>query len=725
MANRLNVSTSPYLLQHKDNPVDWWEWGDEAFAQARSRDLPVLLSVGYAACHWCHVMAHESFEDDATAALMNARFVNVKVDREERPDVDAVYMAATQALTGQGGWPMTVFLTHAGAPFFAGTYFPATPRPGAPAFTQILDAVTDAWQHRRDELEAAGRRIAHAVSRAGPVADPGRPAPGDALVTEAVRSLAADEDRVHGGLGGAPKFPPSMDLEFLLRHAARRRLQGPADAADAGVSGDSGVSGDAGDSGDQALGVAGRTLRAMARSGMYDQVGGGFARYAVDAAWVVPHFEKMLYDNAQLAAVYLHWWRLTGEPTGARIALETCDWMLAALRTPGGGLASSLDAATAVPDDGADGGGAHGVEGLTYVWTPDQLADVLPDGDGDDAAWAARLLRVTPSGTFEHASSTLQLDRDVWADPGEAARWQRIRAVLAQERARRPQPTRDDKVVAAWNGLAVAALAETGALLERPDLVTAAEQVVQVLLDLHLDDAPDGARLRRVSRDGRAGRPHGVLEDYGDVVHGLLMLHAVTGSGRWLDAAGALLDTVLGHFAGADGELFDTADFATDAALTAVRRPQDPTDGAYPSGTSAAAGALLGYAALTGSTRHRDAAQAALGGAATLAGRAPRAFGWALATVEALLDGPREVALVGVPGSADLAALHRVALVGTAPGHVVSVGEPGAVGVPLLAGRPAAGGRATAYVCHGFVCDAPTTSPDVLATALGAWRERA
>jgi uncharacterized protein YyaL (SSP411 family) len=461
---------------------------------------------------------------------------------------------------------------------------------------------------------------------------------------------------------------------------------------------------------------------------MYDQVAGGFARYAVDAAWVVPHFEKMLYDNAQLAAVYLHWWRLTGEPTGARIAGETCDWMLAALRTPGGGLASSLDADTAVPavgeaGEGEAGGGAHGVEGLTYVWTPDQLAEVLPDGD--DAVWAARLLRVTPSGTFEHGTSTLQLDRDVWADPEQAARWQRIRATLARERSGRPQPTRDDKVVAAWNGLAVAALAETGALLERPELVAAAEQVAEVLLEVHLDDAPDGARLRRVSRDGRAGRPHGVLEDYGDVVHGLLVLHAVTGAGRWLDASGALLDTVLGHFAGAGGELFDTADFATDAALTAVRRPQDPTDGAYPSGTSAAAGALLGYAALTGSTRHRDAAQAALGVAATLARRAPRAFGWALATFEALLDGPREVALVGVPGSAELAALHRVALAGTAPGRVVSVGEPDAVGVPLLAGRPAVGGHATAYVCRGFVCDAPTTSPDVLATTLGARRERA
>jgi uncharacterized protein YyaL (SSP411 family) len=757
MGNRLAGSASPYLQQHKDNPVDWFEWGAEAFAEARRRDVPILLSIGYAACHWCHVMAEESFEDPATAELMNDHFVNVKVDREERPDVDAVYMSATQALTGQGGWPMTVFVTHDGAPFLAGTYFPPRPRSGIPAFAQVLDAVADAWRQRRGELEAAGRRIATTLAGREPriapgaagllngsgvqsgwpgpdgqswsggpggIGNPAGPSSGEELAEQAVQALAAVEDRTHGGFGGAPKFPPSMDLEFLLRHAARLRLAGRGDD----------------DTARAAVDVAGRTLHAMARSGMYDQLAGGFARYAVDRAWVVPHFEKMLYDNALLASVYLHWWRLTGEPTGARIAGETCDWMLGALRTSQGGLASSLDADTATSDVGG-GHGGHGVEGLTYVWTPAELARLLPDAD--DAAWAAELLQVTQEGTFERGTSTLQLDRDVWADPRQVARWQRIRAVLAQARAQRPQPARDDKVVASWNGLAVAALAETGALLDRPDLVLAAEEVADLLLRVQADHVPDGSgsggsgsggsgsggsgslRLRRVSRDGRAGSSAGVLEDYGDVAYGLLALHSVTGAARWLRAAGALLETVLTHFADHDGTLFDTADFATDEALAMIRRPKEPTDGAYPSGTSAAAAALLGYAAATGSTRHRDAAVSSLAVAASLAAGAPRAFGWALATVEALLDGPREVAVVGPAGAEGLGEMHRVALAGTAPGMVVSAGPPDAEGVPLLAGRSPAEGRPTAYVCRGFVCHAPTTSADVLADAVGARRRPA
>src|SRR4051812_2015115 len=443
--NRLAGELSPYLRQHAENPVDWWPWGDEAFAEAKERDVPILLSVGYAACHWCHVMAHESFEDAGTAAEMNAGFVNVKVDREERPDVDAVYMSATQALTGQGGWPMTVFLTPTGRPFYAGTYFPPRPGHGMPSFRQVLSAIGQAWQEQRPELEAAGERISAALADRGLT---GAPPTDDVelagLLATAVGGLAEDEDAVHGGFGGAPKFPPSMDLEFLVRHAAT-------DAATAST----------------AAGLAGRTLRAMAHSGMYDQLAGGFARYAVDRAWVVPHFEKMLYDNALLARVYLHWWRLTGEPLGARIALETCDWMLAGLGTAQGGLASSLDADTPVRD--ADGR-VHAVEGFTYVWTPAQLLDVLGP---QDAAWAGALLQVTPQGTFEHGRSTLQLTRDVWLDPGERQRWEQVRGRLLEARDRRPQPARDDKVVAAWNGLAIAALAETGALLDRPDLVEA------------------------------------------------------------------------------------------------------------------------------------------------------------------------------------------------------------------------------------------------------------
>ncbi|HVN13824.1 MAG TPA: thioredoxin domain-containing protein, partial [Kineosporiaceae bacterium] len=484
MANRLANATSPYLLQHKDNPVDWQEWGEAAFEEAHSRDVPVLLSIGYAACHWCHVMSHESFEDPDVARLMNDNFVNVKVDREERPDVDSVYMDATQALTGHGGWPMTVFLTPQGRPFYAGTYFPPAPRSGMPSFAQLLTAMSQAWRTQRDEVESAGGRICTAL--AGRVASsPG--VPDDEVLTAAVRALAADEDAVHGGFGDAPKFPPSMNLEQLLRHAARRRLEAAGRAGEGPdvVDVDT-VGGVDATSGTVALGLAGRTLRAMAASGMYDQLAGGFARYAVDAGWVVPHFEKMLYDNAQLARVYLHWWRLTGEPTGARVALETCDWMVAALRTPEGGFASSLDADTPLRD--ADGG-VHGVEGFTYVWTPGQLLDVLGP---QDAAWAEPLLRVTPQGTFEHGRSTLQLDRDVWADPGEAGRWKVVRARLLSARARRPQPGRDDKVVAAWNGLAIAALAETGALLGRPDLVEAAVRAADLLLAVHLVVEPPG-----------------------------------------------------------------------------------------------------------------------------------------------------------------------------------------------------------------------------------------
>jgi uncharacterized protein len=703
MANRLAEATSPYLLQHKDNPVDWREWGDEAFDEARQRDVPVLLSVGYAACHWCHVMAHESFEDPAVAKLMNENFVNVKVDREERPDVDAVYMAATQALTGQGGWPMTVFLTPQGRPFYAGTYFPPAPRHGMPSFPQILAAIAQAWHAQRDEVEAAGGRISTAL--AGRLVTSAAE-PDDELLTAAVHALAADEDAEHGGFGDAPKFPPSMNLEQLLRHAARRRLQaGPEDADDGFDSG----------SGAVALSLAERTLRGMARSGMYDQLGGGFARYSVDAGWVVPHFEKMLYDNAQLARVYLHWWRLTGEPTGARIALETCDWMIAALGTEQGGFASSLDADTPLRDTN---GTVHGVEGYTYVWTPAQLLDVLGSQDG---AWAAALLRVTPQGTFEHGRSTLQLGRDVWSDAGERHRWEQVRARLLDARARRPQPGRDDKVVAAWNGLAVAALAETGALLDRPDLTDAASRAADLVLEVHVDG--DG-RLRRVSRDGIAGTPAGVLEDYADVAEGLLVLHAVTGDPARLRVAGRLLDTVLDHFAevAPDGSVtfYDTPDDSTDAALVAVRRPQDPADNAYPSGWSAACGALLSYAALTGSERARAAAEGGLAVAAAGGARVPRAFGWALTVAEALADGPREVAIAGPHADRRRDALRVVALAGVAPGMVVSVGEPDAEGVPLLAGRPLVAGQPAAYVCRRFVCQAPVTSPEALAAQVGA-----
>jgi uncharacterized protein YyaL (SSP411 family) len=575
---------------------------------------------------------------------------------------------------------MTVFLTADGKPFYAGTYFPPRPTPASASFAQVLTAIAETWQERRGEVEDAGTRITAALGRQSLPTGP-RP-PDSAATVAAVRALAQFEDGEHGGFGGAPKFPPSAVCEFLLRHAARRQD----------------------DSGRQALAIAERTLRAMALSGMYDQVAGGFARYAVDRAWVVPHFEKMLYDNAQLARVYLHWWRLIGEPTGARVALETCDWMLAALRTPQGGFASALDADTPVDRDGS----GHGVEGLTYVWTPAELVDVLGEQDG---VWAAELLGVTREGTFEHGTSTARLTRDVWADELESPRWVAARGRLAEHRAGRPQPARDDKVVSAWNGLAIAALAETGALLDRPDLVDAARGAADLLLTVHVD----GARLCRASREGIAGEPAGVLEDYGDVAEGLLTLHAVTGHVRWLRAAGVLLGRVLEQFADPAGGFFDTAGDATDAALAVVRRPQEPTDGPHPSGWTAAAGALLSYAALTGSAAHRRAAEGALGLVANVGPRAPQAMGWGLAVAEAYLDGPHEVAVVRDDEGANGEALHRVALSGTAPGLVISLGRPDAEGVPLLAGRPLREGAPTAYVCRGFTCEAPTTDARVLA----------
>ncbi|TDD32416.1 thioredoxin domain-containing protein [Actinomadura sp. KC06] len=655
--NRLKDATSPYLLQHAGNPADWWEWGDEAFAEARRRDVPVLLSVGYAACHWCHVMAHESFEDDETARIMNELFVNIKVDREERPDIDAVYMEATQAMTGQGGWPMTVFMTPDGHPFYCGTYFPRA------QFRALLQAVHKAWTEQRDEVVGQGRQVVDALtSRGSGLA--GTDAPGEEMLAHAVKVLAASYDAARGGFGGAPKFPPSMALEFLLRHHAR--------------------TGD-----DEALGMAAHTLEAMARGGMYDQLGGGFARYSVDDRWVVPHFEKMLYDNALLARVYAHWWRLTGTPFARRVALETCDWMLRDLRTDEGGLASALDA------------DSEGVEGKYYVWTPAQLREVLGDEDG---AFAESLFEVT--GTFEHGTSVLQLLND----PDDVERYERVRTALLSARAHRIPPARDDKVVAAWNGLAIAALAECGALFDRPDLVREAEEVARLLVDVHLREG----RLARTSRAGVAGANVGVLEDYADVAEGLLALHGVTGDPRHVRLAGELLNTVLERFGDGSGGFYDTADDAE----RLFRRPQDPTDNAAPSGQFAAAGALLSFAALTASDWHRQSAEAALAPAGTLADKHARFAGWGLAVAEARAAGPVEIAVIGDPEDERTRALHRTALMAVAPGAVVSVGPPDAEGVPLLEGRGMVDGVPSAYVCRGFVCRRPVTSPAELTREL-------
>jgi hypothetical protein len=689
MANRLGSSTSPYLQQHAQNPVDWYEWGDEAFAEARRRDVPLLVSVGYAACHWCHVMAHESFEDDATATVMNRNFVNVKVDREERPDVDAVYMAATQAMTGQGGWPMTVFVTPDGEPFFCGTYYPPRGVAGMPSFPQVLEAVAGAWTQQRHDVEHTAGALREALNQ-GKAAGLTPPAGALDRQTAEVRTAAAlaaltsQHDPTHGGFGGAPKFPPSTALEWLLRRHAR--------------------TGDA-----SALTMAERTLDAMARGGMADQLGGGFARYAVDATWTVPHFEKMLDDNAQLLRVYAHWWRASGSLLARRVVEDTAGWLLREMRTPEGGFAASLDADTS------------GIEGLTYVWTPDELRTVLGD---DDGRWVCGLFAVSDEGTFEHGTSVLQLPAD--PPPRERDRYRDVRRRLLTARDRRQQPARDDKVVAAWNGLTIAALADAGALMDRRSWVDAAVRAAELVWSVHLrDDAdPDAPRLARVSRDGVAGRSPAVLADYADLAEGYLALFSATGDTVWFERAGALLRTVLTHFRDETGSFWDTADDETDPVLLHLQRPQEIADGPSPSGPAAAAGAFLTYAALTGSVEHRDAAERALDRPLLVAGRFPRAAGWALAVTEAALDGPREVAVVGRAEDPATAVLVQAARIGVAPGAVVAVGytdgAPGTepVVVPLLQDRPMLHGRATAYVCRGFVCDLPVTDPAALRRSL-------
>jgi uncharacterized protein YyaL (SSP411 family) len=674
--NRLADSTSPYLLQHQHNPVDWFEWGDEAFEEARRRNVPIFLSIGYSACHWCHVMAHESFEDPQLAALLNKKFVSIKVDREERPDVDSIYMDATVAMTGHGGWPMSVFLDHEGRPFYAGTYYPPTPRHGLPSFAQILTALSDSWNDRYDEVVRSGSRIAEALSsRVIEIPDE---APGRAEMDLAVSSLAQTFDQAFGGFGGAPKFPPSMILEFLLRQHALTDDE-------------------------RALGMAEKTLEAMARGGLYDQLGGGFARYSVDREWVVPHFEKMLYDNALLLRVYLHWWRLTGSALAERVVRDTAEFLLRDLRTPEGGFAAALDA------------DSEGREGAFYAWAPDELAVVLGEEDG---RWASELLSVTQHGTFEHGFSTLQM----LADPDDSLRWASVKQRLFAARELRVHPGRDDKIVAAWNGLAIAALAEAGALLGEPSWLDAALAAADLLVAVHLG-ANDDDRLVRTSRDGKAGSTVGVLDDYGDVAEGLQVLYQVTGDEEWLVLAGMLLDVALQHFADEDGGFYDTADDAP--AL--IRRPRDPQDNAEPSGWFAVANACVTQAALTGVDEYRTVAERALRIVSMLAERGPRAVGSGLSAVAALEAGPLEVALVGRDADA-LGPWWRQALLGTSPGLVVAVGVSGGGGeglldgdgVPLLHDRTAVDGRPTAYVCQNFACDAPTTDLAAFAARVGA-----
>ena len=612
MADRLKNATSPYLLQHADNPVDWWPWSPEAFAAARERDVPVMLSVGYSACHWCHVMAHESFEDPQTAALLNDNLVSIKVDREERPDVDAVYMTATQAMTGHGGWPMTVFADHSGRPFFCGTYFPLRSHGAVPGFLQVLAKVAAAWAGRRAEVtqvgEAVAVRMAELAVPVGGRAEASAPSAEElhAAVDRLAAEFSADSehDGVGAGFGTAPKFPPSMTLLQLLRHHARTGSSA-------------------------ALSMVSQTCAAMARGGIYDQLGGGFSRYSVDATWTVPHFEKMLYDNALLLRVYALLWRISPSPLYRRIAEETAGFMIRELGTASGGFASALDADT------------DGVEGLTYAWTYEQLVDVLGAADAEIAAAA---YEVTEEGNFENGASVLRLA----AEPASSASadspdgLDRAAAKLRVARAQRPQPGRDDKIVASWNGLAISALVEASVAFGRTDLLCAAVRCGQLLVDVHLAEG----RLVRTSRDGKASENPGVLEDYGCVAEGFALLYSATGERSWLKHAAALLDTIRTQFRSDQG-LYDTA---ADAAPLYFR-PSDPTDNASPSGTAAAAAAFAAYALATGSLSGLDDAYQALGASRLLATQAPRFAGYGLAVAEALLaDSPGKLMCPGPYG---------------------------------------------------------------------------
>ena len=629
--NRLAQETSPYLLQHADNPVDWYPWGDEALERAKAEDRPILLSVGYAACHWCHVMEHESFEDPETAALMNERFVCVKVDREERPDVDGLYMEAVVTMTGQGGWPMTVFLTPDGRPFYGGTYFPPEPRYNIPSFPQILLAVSEAYRERRAELERQADALVGAIRQAS-AAQPSNDPLTTELLSGAVSALAAQFDPAYGGFGRAPKFPPASNLEFLLRTGR-----------------------------EDALELVRKTLDEMAAGGMYDLVGGGFHRYSVDARWLVPHFEKMLYDNALLASAYLHAWVVTGEERYRRVVEETLDYMVRELRLPEGGFASAQDADTA------------GVEGLTYTWTPEEIED-----EG--------LLQPFEEGRF--------ILRGELSDE--------LRERLLAERAQREQPLRDDKVVTAWNGLALAAFAEASWRLNRPDYLDVAVDLARFLRE---EMTGDDAVLYRTYRDGEAKIP-GYLEDYADVANGLVELHWATGDLRWLEEARLVA-------AGAD-RFWDEERggyFVDDHGLVARRKEFD--DHPTPSGNSMIAFVLLRLARIYGDDELEKRAVSVFRLARPLVERAPTAFGHLLCALDLHFSPPREVAVVG-----DSEELRRAALDGFQPNTVFAFTHEPTDGVALLAGRGLVDRKPAAYVCERFACQAPVTTPGELRGAL-------
>lgn len=678
MTNRLANETSPYLRQHADNPVDWYPWGEEALRRAREEDKPILLSIGYAACHWCHVMAHESFEDPATAALMNEHYVNIKVDREERPDLDNIYMSAVTALTGHGGWPMTVFLTPDGRPFFGGTYYPPVPRHGMPAFSQILQALAQAWRAQRAEIERSAGEIAGHLRETTLLEALGRGgALNDDLLDQALNALLRTYDSRLGGFGRAPKFPPSMTLEFLLRMHEQR--------------------GDA-----MALRMADHTLTMMARGGMYDHLGGGFARYSTDDRWLVPHFEKMLYDNALLARVYLHAWQATGNGLYRRVVEETLDFAVREMRHPEGGFYSSYDA------------DSEGEEGKFYVWSAGEIRDAL----GHEAELFMTYYDVSERGNWE-GHNILNTPRE----PAEVAaafgldttrleeRLAAARKTLYEIRARRPWPGLDDKVLTAWNGLMLAAFAEAGRVLGRADYTAAAVQSAEFL---HANLRRADGRLLRSWKAGVGARLNAYLEDYAYLADGLLALYQTTFTTRWFNWARELADGMLAHFRDeANGGFFDTSDDHEQL----LHRPKEMQDNATPSGNAMAAGVLLRLSLYTDEGHYWDIAENMVSALYEAMARYPGGFAHWLCAAAFILGEPQEVAIVGIPDAPDTRALLGVLDSRYRPNLVVAAGLDGR-DIPLLAGREQLNGRAAAYVCRRFVCRRPVNEPDELAKQL-------
>ncbi|MDQ7034656.1 MAG: thioredoxin domain-containing protein [Anaerolineae bacterium] len=681
MMNRLQHETSPYLLQHADNPVDWYPWGEEAFEKAKSEDKPILLSVGYSACHWCHVMAHESFEHQPTAEIMNELFINIKVDREERPDVDDIYMQAVQAMSnGQGGWPMTVFMLPDGRPFYGGTYYPREPRMGMPAFRQILEAVHDAYVKRRAELEEQAGNLSKALDRSHLRIDTDDSALKSELLDSARKGLKQGFDANYGGFGSAPKFPNPMNLEYLLRDYART---GDADT----------------------LHVVTYTLEKMARGGIYDQIGGGFHRYSVDAIWLVPHFEKMLYDNAQLSRLYLHAYQVTGNDFFKTIAVDIYDYILREMTAPEGGFYSTTDA------------DSEGEEGKFFVWTLDEIKESLAnisDDVPDAYEVAVEYWGMTRGGNFE-GSNILNVpnDTDVVAERLNITveelheKLAKIKDRLYATRTSRVAPALDDKILTAWNGMMLASLAEAARVLKRDDYLAAAERAGDFLLE---NLVTDKGRLYRTYKAGKA-KINAYLEDYANLIDALLELYQSTFVEKWFNAARQLADVVLEHFAAEDGGFFDTSD---DHEKLIVR-PRALNDNATPSGNSMMAKQLIRLAAYTGDTRYDEAARAVIRPMIPAMQQYPQAFGEALNAADMLIQGLSEVAIVGNPVTEETKALLNVVREKFSPNIIVALSREAVTGeanIPLLNYRTMRGEKPTVYVCRNFACKMPVTTAD-------------